>query len=52
MSASAADDIFDWAATISDLCGDPDLQSPVQEAVDRANSAVVCTDEVSVRPGT
>lgn len=27
-------------ATISDLCGDPDLQSAVQDAVDRANSAV------------
>ena len=28
------------SATISDLCGDQDLQSAVQDAVDRANSAV------------
>jgi len=28
------------SATVSDLCGDPDLQSAVEEAVDRANSAV------------
>jgi long-subunit acyl-CoA synthetase (AMP-forming) len=27
-------------ATIGDLCGDPDLRSAVQDAVDRANSAV------------
>jgi long-chain acyl-CoA synthetase len=28
------------SATISDLCGDPNLRSAVQDAVDRANSAV------------
>jgi long-chain acyl-CoA synthetase len=28
------------SATISDLCGDPDLRSAVQDAIDRANTAV------------